>query len=106
MESPSYEAGDRVSINLSGVYLAICGACGSAELVVPGGRCVRCSAPEGALIAEPDLLNGRDAVRRDEDGVSPLDDHAELDLDQPTWIDPRDDSSDPDSASERDAWGL
>jgi hypothetical protein len=101
------KVGDQVSVDLSGIYLAICSACGSAGLAVPGGRCVRCSAPEGALIADPRLLDRADVRGRDDHGVLPTERHIELDRDESLGgVDADDDTGGPDASPDLDAGSL
>jgi hypothetical protein len=71
MDIEDLAPGDRVSVDLEGLYLGLCGGCGQATLMVPGGVCSACQAPETLVIRDP--LDGGDAVGRHGDGVDPID---------------------------------
>jgi hypothetical protein len=55
------EIGSSLIVDLSGVYMGICQACGTAAPVVPGGACAECRAPEHQIIREP-LYSGDDSL--------------------------------------------
>jgi hypothetical protein len=81
--------GDRVRVDMTGLYRAMCAECGSVALFVPGGWCVRCSAPEGALIADPELLDHGHGFGRKAEGVGVAEGDVESDLDaSPENIEP------------------
>lgn len=68
MEIDHLASGDQVSVDLSGLYLGLCGNCAQATLMVPGGVCSACQAPE-ALVTRDPLLQGGNAIRSDHDDV-------------------------------------
>jgi hypothetical protein len=68
MEIDHFAHGDPVSVDLSGLYLGLCGSCAQATLMVPGGVCSACQAPETWVVRDP-LLQGGHAIRADYDDV-------------------------------------
>lgn len=48
--------GDRVEVDLSGIYAALCSGCGSSTLIVPGGTCAHCGAAESEAVPDPGPL--------------------------------------------------
>ncbi len=70
MDIVDLAVGDRVAVDLAGLYLAICGHCAQATLMVPDGICTRCRAPEASMLPDP-LFDSGDAVRPGGDNVLP-----------------------------------
>jgi ribosomal protein L37E len=68
MEIDHLATGDPVTVNLAGLYLGLCGRCAQATLVVPGGVCSACQAPESSVVRDPLLQSGH-AIRGDHDDV-------------------------------------
>jgi hypothetical protein len=53
MKLDDLAVGDAVSVDCSDMYLGLCGACAQTTLMVPGGVCSRCRAPEDVVIPDP-----------------------------------------------------
>jgi len=68
MEIDHLASGDPVSVDLSGLYLGLCGTCSQTTLMVPGGVCSACQAPESLVVRDPLLQSGH-AIRADHDDV-------------------------------------
>lgn len=76
MEIDHLASGDPVAVDLAGLYLGLCGTCAQATLMVPGGVCSACQAPESNVI--PDPLRDGNAVGRHGDDAGPVDGDIEL----------------------------
>lgn len=68
MRIENFAPGDPVTIDLDGLYLGLCGNCGQPTLMVPGGVCSTCQAPETLVMRDPLLQSGH-AIRGDDDDV-------------------------------------
>jgi hypothetical protein len=69
------EIGSSVIVNLEGIYLGVCQSCTATTLMVPGGACAECRAPESEVIRDPLGDGGDDPIRCDDDRVPPCDSH-------------------------------
>jgi hypothetical protein len=61
MKAKDLVAGDRVNVDLTGLYLGLCGRCGETTLMVPGGVCTHCRTPEALVLPDP-LFDEGDAI--------------------------------------------